>query len=92
MSTCSQILAQRGYMCQAVQTDTMTEELEQQLMEFTPDHIVFPIHELKGTIPLNLLKEGAKLYTGVTSDKWRAPFQQAGFQMQCYLNEELFIW
>lgn len=85
-------MAGRGYTCQAIQTDTMTEELERRLTEFSPDHIVFPILEMEKTIPLHLLKEGAKLYTGVASDEWLAPFRQGGFGLQSYLQEEFFIW
>ena len=42
-----------------------------------PTHIVFPILEMEGTIPLELLGNETNLYTGVVSDDWIKPFKQS---------------
>ena len=92
MSLCSKIMSERGYTCRAVKMDTYTEELKQVLIDFSPDNIVFPIHQIKGTIPLELINEGTQLYTGAASDAWITPFEQAEILVHRYLHEEQFIW
>lgn len=89
---CSEQMRDAGYDCRIVQTDTYSAELEQMLIDFKPAHIVFPILEMTGTIPVELLAENTSLYTGVASDAWVKPFVEAGFTVNSYIKEEIFIW
>ena len=92
LSECSKLMANRGFVCRSVKTNSYTSELEAVLIEFLPHNIVFPILEMDGLIPLNLIGEGTNLYTGVVSDKWLEPYKEAGYTIKSYLQEELFVW
>ena len=69
LKVCSELMEDAGYRCRIVQTDVYSSELEQALIDFAPNHIVFPILEMTGTLPVNLLAKDAKLYTGVVSQE-----------------------
>ena len=81
-----------GYDCRIVQTDSYSAELTKMLVDFKPNHIVFPILEMKGTIPVDLLAKDTNLYTGVVSDDWLKPFSDAELPINSYLHEEIFVW
>ena len=85
-------MTDRGHECRFIKTNTYTQELEAVLIEFVPEHIVFPILEMDGSIPLELIGVGASLYTGVTSDEWLEQYKAADIKIESYLREELFIW
>jgi len=92
MSICSEIMSRRGHACQVIKTEYYTEELAKVLADFEPSHIVFPVLQMKGKIPVELIKEGTRLYIGVASDAWVTPLENAGFFIHRYLQEEQFIW
>ena len=92
LTECSRLMIDRGHECRYLKTNTYTEELEALLIEFSPENIVFPILEMDGSIPLELIGIGAALYTGVTSNEWIEPYKAADIRVESYLREELFIW
>lgn len=81
-----------GYDCRIVQTNGYSDELENELINFKPNHIVFPILEMAGIIPTERLQNNPTIYTGVASKEWLKPFQDAGLSIHSYLKEELYIW
>lgn len=89
---CSEMMAERGYTSLAIETNSFTPALQEALIDFKPNHIVFPILEMTGTIPIELLNEATKLYTGIVSEAWLRPFQKAHLMTHSYLQEEQFIW
>ncbi|WP_210469389.1 dipicolinate synthase [Sporosarcina sp. 6E9] len=92
LSVCCKLMENKGYTSRWIPTNAYTDELESLLMEFQPNHIVFPILEMKGTIPLHLLGEGTKLYTGVASEGWKKRYKKSHFLIESYLQDEIFIW
>lgn len=62
------------------------------LDEFSPDHIVFPILQMEGAIPVDKINKSAVLYPGVAASDWLAPFSEAGFTIRPYLKEVEFVW
>ena len=47
-------MAERGYECRHFETDSFTEELGETIKEFRSSHVVFPILQLKGMLPIEL--------------------------------------
>ncbi|MHA6258759.1 hypothetical protein ACXYMX_02480 [Sporosarcina sp. CAU 1771] len=92
ISKSSQLMANRGYECVYLATDSFTEELRGMILKFRPGHIVFSIHEFGGKFPVDILDEGTRLYAGVASKEWIEPFAKAGIEVQHYLHDEQFIW
>lgn len=92
LSVCSQMMAERGYECVYLGTNSFTEELRRIISKFVPGHIVLPIHQLEGEFPVDILEKTTSLYAGVTSKEWVAPFTKAGIEVHHYLQEEQFIW
>ncbi|AOV08224.1 NAD-binding protein [Sporosarcina ureilytica] len=92
LNVCKNLMSGDGYDCRIVQTDHYSEELSNEIIHFQPNHIVFPILQMTGTIPVELLKNKPTLYTGVTSTEWLKSFQEAGLSIHSYLKEELYIW
>lgn len=92
LKVCSELMEDAGYQCRTIETDAFSAELEQALIDFEPNHIVLPILEMAGAIPVNLLAKDTKLYTGVVSEAWLKPFLDAGLTINSYLQEEIFIW
>lgn len=92
LAVCSEMMSDRGLATAHIATDSYSEQLATCLLEETPKHIVFPIRQMKGTIPPDLLHKEAKLYTGVASEEWLAPFKEAGLTIHCYLKDEPYIW
>lgn len=86
------IMNEIGYPSYHYNGDEMSEELQKLLQEVKPDHLVFPILQMKSQIPIELLNKTAKLYVGVTSDDWLSPYRLAGFEIFHYLKEVRFIW
>lgn len=89
---CERLMRQEGENCRFVKTDVYSKGLEKVLMEFEPNHIIFPVLQMKDLIPTTVLQRKAKLYTGIASDEWLTPFKEAGLSVQSYLKEELYIW
>lgn len=85
-------MAERGFDCSHIGVNSYTEKLENKITDFAPGHIVFPILQMEGSLPVNLLKDGTRLYTGVASDEWLTPFKEGKFIIHQYLQDELFIW
>ena len=54
-----------------------SDKLARILDDISPDHIVFPILQMEGTIPLDKIKKSAILYPGVAAKDWLAPFTEA---------------
>jgi dipicolinate synthase subunit A len=92
LSVCCKLMEKKGYISRYIPTNTYTDELESLLIEFQPNHIVFPILEMEGSIPLQLLGEGTKLYIGVASEEWKKRYKKAHFSIESYLQDEIFIW
>ena len=92
LSVCCTLMEKKGYVSRYINTNTYTDELEAVLVEFEPDHLVFPILEMNGSIPLRLLGENTKLYTGVVSEKWKNRYKDAHLSIASYLQDEVFIW
>lgn len=91
-SICKERFVKEGKQCRLVQTEVWNEALEKVLRDFKPNHIVFPINELKGHVPLSLLVHRPTLYVGSASKEWLVPFQNKQLTIHHYLQEELFIW
>lgn len=92
MAACSKIMAKKGFDSHHIATDHCSAQLEQCLREIAPQHIVFPVLQLKGTFPVTALHKDTVLYTGVASEEWLAPFKEEGFTIRRYLKDEPFIW
>lgn len=92
LAACKLMMEAEGKVCRIVQIDDYSAELKSVLVEYRPDYIVFPILQMKSEIPVELLKHQPKLYTGVTTSEWLAPFENVGLVSESYLKEELFIW
>lgn len=92
LSECSRIMSGNGKECRSIKTNSYTSELERELINFAPQTIVFPIVEMDGSIPLELLQDCVNFYTGIVSDEWLEPYKDAALTIESYLQEELFIW
>lgn len=92
LAICENLMRKEGKDCRIVQTDVYSETLQEVLMEFEPQHIVFSVSQMKDSIPVNLFREDAKLYTGLASSEWLAPLKAAGLFIQSYLQEETYLW
>jgi dipicolinate synthase subunit A len=92
LSACSEIMSERGFDCMHIGVNSCTDKVEDALADFRPNHIVFPILEMEGKIPVNRLKEGTCLYTGIASEEWLSPYKTEKFRIHNYLQDELFIW
>ena len=92
LAACSEIMFERGFATHHIGTDHYSDELGEQIAEYSPRQIVFPILQMKDAIPPLLLEKGTELYTGVASEEWLKPFKEAGLSVHCYLKEEQFIW
>lgn len=92
IEVCSSILSGRGHLCRYVKSDHVNTELEETIREFKPNHIVFPILQLKGDFPVKILNKETKLFMGVADDKWLHPFSQENLDIRSYLAEEQFVW
>lgn len=89
---CQFMMQEAGKICRLVKTDVYSNELKNTLVEFQADYIVFPILQMKDSIPVEMLQHQPKLYTGVTTSEWLAPFEKVGLVSRSYLKEELFVW
>ncbi|MEK3935028.1 hypothetical protein MKY41_06865 [Sporosarcina sp. FSL W7-1349] len=93
IAACCNIFKQRGHDSTHFRTDCYTEPLGDLLLQLEPDHIVLPVLQMEGPpIPAGRLAKGARLYTGVASEQWIRPFEEAGHPVHSYLKEEQFIW
>lgn len=92
LGACSEIMFERGFATRHIGTDHYSDELAEGIVEYSPRQIVFPILQMKNTIPPLLLDEGTELYTGVASEQWLKPLKEAGLSLHYYLQEEQFIW
>ncbi|WP_203246272.1 hypothetical protein [Sporosarcina beigongshangi] len=92
LATCCTMLEERGYNCHHIATNQYTEQVGESIIRLSPKHVIFPILQLTGTLPVALFAEGTRLYTGVTSEEWRKPFEDAGLRVHSYVKDESFIW
>jgi dipicolinate synthase subunit A len=92
LAACSEIMAQRGFDTYHIGTDHYTDDLGNRIAEYSPRQIVFPILQMKGSIPFELMEKETQLYTGITSEEWQRPLKEAGLLHNPYLKEEQFIW
>lgn len=92
LSECSRIMGELGFDVFHYEGNDYSEQLSNILSEISPAHIVFPILQMEGTIPVENINTSAILYTGVTTEEWLAPFTEAGFAIRSYLKEVEFVW
>lgn len=92
LASCCAMLEERGYNCHHIATNQYTEQLGEHIMRLSPKYVIFPILQLAGKLPPTIFAEGTQLYTGVTSEGWRKPFEDAGLQLHSYVKDESFIW
>jgi dipicolinate synthase subunit A len=92
MAICSEMMTERGFNSHHIATNQYTEQLGETIAELSPQRLVFPLVQLKGSLPPALLKAGTVLYTGKASEEWLQPFEDAGMSIHSYLKEEQFIW
>ncbi|QTD42278.1 hypothetical protein [Sporosarcina sp. Te-1] len=92
LEICSKLFGEFGLASAHSNSNEYSDELGQLIASFQPDHIVFPILEMKGNIPPELLPSGTKLYVGVASEQWVATYESRGYPVERYLQEERFIW
>ena len=92
LAACSEIMADRGFVTDHIGVDHYTDELGGRIAEYSPRQIIFPIIQMKNSIPPSLLEQGTKLYTGIASEEWLKPLREAGLSLHSYLKEEQFIW
>ena len=92
LGACSRIWSEKGFISHHSATDDLSEKLREQIEELKPQHIVFPILQMGGSLPPALLGKDTELYTGRASDEWLMPFKEAGLKIHTYLKEEQFIW
>lgn len=89
---CSQIMKKWGNQTFHYDGDEYTDRLSSMIDEISPAHIVFPILELNGNIPIDKLSNEIKLYPGVASNQWLAPYIEAGVSIHPYLKEVEYVW
>jgi len=92
LSECSRIMKRHGFDVLHYDGNDYSEQLSDILDEFSPNHIVFPILQMEGTIPVSKINKDAILYPGVTTHDWLASFNEAGITVRPYLREVEFIW
>lgn len=92
LAACKLMMEEEGKICRLVKTDVYSADLKKTLLEFQADYIVFPILQMKDSIPIEMLQHQPKLYTGVTTSEWLSPFEQAGLVSESYLKEDMFVW
>ncbi|GKV55540.1 hypothetical protein NCCP2222_14870 [Sporosarcina sp. NCCP-2222] len=92
LEICSTLFEGMGIPSAYFNSNAYSEELGQLITSFQPGHIVFPILEMQGNIPPELLANGTKLYVGVATNQWIDIYQSSGYQVVRYLHEERFIW
>lgn len=89
---CSELMEKKGHSCRVIRTQTYSKEIAEVLIDFKPNHIVFPMLEMTKMIPVEMLKKEMTLYFGIVSLPVLEAFRKAGFNAYSYLKEELFIW
>ncbi|MBO0585733.1 dipicolinate synthase [Sporosarcina sp. E16_8] len=92
LAACSDIMFERGFATHHIGTNHYSDELGEEITNYSPRQIVFPIVQMKDPIPPSLLDEGMELYTGKASEEWLKPLREVGLSLHCYLQEEPFIW
>jgi dipicolinate synthase subunit A len=92
IAECSQMMNDQGFDVWHYEGNDYTDRLARILEDNAPDHIVFPILQMDGTIPLDKIKETAVLYPGVATKEWLAQLDKANITIQPYLKEVEFVW
>ncbi len=67
---------ERGFDTHHIGTDHYSDELGERIADYSPRQIVFPILQMKDSIPPSLLEEGTELYTGIASEEWLKPLKR----------------
>ncbi|MFC5603114.1 hypothetical protein [Sporosarcina koreensis] len=92
LSECSRIIENHGFEVLHYDGNDYTDELADILDEFSPAHIVFPILQMEGAIPVEKINPSTILYPGVATKEWLSPFNEAGIPIRPYLKEVEFVW
>ncbi|MDN4607414.1 hypothetical protein [Sporosarcina highlanderae] len=92
LSECCRIMRELGAETHHYNANAYSEELSSTLVSFAPTHIVFPILQMEGSIPVEKIEKGAILYPGVASESWLSPLVDAGITTKPYLKEVEFVW
>ncbi|MGN7386765.1 hypothetical protein [Sporosarcina sp. SAFN-015] len=92
LSECSRIMKQQGFDVFHYDRNVYSKQLSDILDEFSPKHIVFPILQMEGTIPVDKINKDTILYPGVASQDWLASFHDASITIRPYLKEVQFVW
>ena len=86
------MMKEHGFDAYQYDGNEYTDRLEMILNDNSPDHIVFPILQMAGTIPLDKLKKTVILYPGVATEEWLTPFRKANIAVRPYFKEVEFVW
>ena len=70
--------------------DTWDAGVNATVLDFCPDHIVFPVQPLAIDVPLLLGTKHVKFHAGRLSDEWRTMLKNE--KVNLYLENESFIW
>ncbi|MFS0688048.1 hypothetical protein AB1K89_02205 [Sporosarcina sp. 179-K 8C2 HS] len=89
---CSRIMKERGFDVLHYEGNNYSDQLADILDEIAPTHIVFPILQMEGTIPVDKINKTAILYPGMATNDWLAAFHDAGITIRPYLKEVEFVW
>lgn len=89
---CSRMMADLGFDVSHYEGNDYMDRLASIIDEKAPDHIVFPVLQMTGTIPLEKLKETVILYPGMVTQDWMSSFNVAGLTIRPYLKEVQFVW
>ncbi|WP_339249787.1 hypothetical protein NSQ43_09970 [Sporosarcina sp. FSL W8-0480] len=92
LSECCRIMKESGAETYHYNGNSYTDELSTVLEEFAPTHIVFPVLQMEGTIPVGKIKEGTILYPGVATQDWINHFVEAGITVKSYQKEVEYVW
>ncbi|MDW0115683.1 hypothetical protein QTL97_01865 [Sporosarcina thermotolerans] len=92
LSECCRIMKELGAETYHHNGNAYTNELSNALEKFAPTHIVFPVLQMEGTIPVDKINEGTILYPGVATEDWLKHFSKAGITVKPYLKEVEYVW
>ena len=92
IAECCRLMKEHGFDVCHYEGNEYTDSLEMMLDDISPDHIVFPILQMAGTIPLDKIKKSVTLYPGVSTEEWLQPYRKAEIDVRPYLKEVEFVW
>lgn len=86
----SEMFKERGCDVRYFPANEWNEELRELLEQWKPNHIVFPILQMDGQIPLEYLQPDVRLYTGVATEEWKSLYKE--LFCKSYLHDQQFVW